>query len=376
MSRRDRELQVRADLRVEIEHELRAEIEAEVMARHEAALRAEVRAEVWAEYEAATSAELDRAAATDAVEAALRAERDALVDGVRGPLLLGDGAHRITVIHSKGGVGKTITASAIGHHLAQIRPEIVAAIDGNLHSGTLRQRLVSAHVEAPRSMLDLAQQIRAGRARPEWGWLSPWHDMAGRLRVFSNATAGPAEVEAMTGEDYRAVLELVGRAAQIVVQDMGTSLTGEVAQVALESADTLVVPTDLTQEALEMTLELLTALAGQPRFFVKGREVDWGTLGDGRHADLVASAVVVVSPSRDPDRDPVDMAPMLEWLEAECGAVVLVGPDPQLAFGDQVDWDGLLPEVTHPHLSATAQIASRFPRQRRGAVRPANRGLQ
>ncbi len=165
------------------------------------------------------------------------------------------GAYRITVMNTKGGVGKTVTAAAIARHLSEVRAESVAIMDGNPHTGTLRRRLVPADVEPPMAVVHLASQIRVGAVRAEFAYLARWHDMVGRMWVFSNASADPGAVEAMTGAQYRSVVDLVSRVAQVVVQDMGTSMMGDVALAGLDSADTLVLATDLTQDTLKMTIE-------------------------------------------------------------------------------------------------------------------------
>ncbi|MGH3629946.1 MAG: hypothetical protein ACRDRL_21210, partial [Sciscionella sp.] len=162
-----------------------------------------------------------------------------------------EGSHRVAVMCPKGGVGKTVTAAALAHNLSQLRGEVVAAVDGNVHSGTLRRRLVPADRPLPAPMIELAKLAMSGQSAPEWPWLARWHDLVGRMRVFSNQGADPALVEAMPGAAYSALIALLSRASQLVVQDMGTSVTGGTARAALDSADTLVIATDLTQDTLE-----------------------------------------------------------------------------------------------------------------------------
>lgn len=286
---------------------------------------------------------------------------EAAVAAIKAPHLhRGRGAHRVTVMNPKGGVGKTVTAAAVAHWLAEYRGEIVAVVDGNPHTGTLRRRLVAADVEPPWSIVHLAAQIATDAARSEWAYLHAFHDLVGRLRVFSNASADPGVVEAMTGEDYGSVVDLISRSAQIVVEDMGTSVMGEVAVAGLDTADTLVLATDLTQDTLELTIELVTALAGQPQTF-STESVDYSALADGRYTDLVSRAIVVVGPSRDEDRDPIDMAPMLDWLAQACAGVIVVGRDQHLAAGDLIDWNRVDPDVQMAHLQIAARVAEQFP---------------
>lgn len=272
----------------------------------------------------------------------------------------GRGAHRITVMNVKGGVGKTLTACAIARHLSEVRGENVAVIDGNPHRGTLRSRLVPADVEAPYSIVHLADEIATGTANPDWSFLASWHDLVGRIRVFSNASADPGVVEGMSGEQYASVVDFVSRPAQLVIQDMGTSMMGDVALAGLDSADTLVLATDLTQDTLEGTIELITALAGEPQSF-RTQSVDYTGLIDGRYADLVRRVIVVVGPSRDDKRDPKDLALLLDWLAAAVDNVVFVGRDQHLATGGLINWDLVDPEVELAHMRVAAMCAEQFP---------------
>lgn len=273
------------------------------------------------------------------------AEREALaVQMIESALLNRVGAHRIAVICPKGGVGKTTVSAAVAHLLSELRGEIVAAVDGNLTKGTLRKRLVRADRPAPEPLMDLAARAVRGQAYPEWTWLAPWHDLVARLRIFSNDGVPASQAEAMPGHDYASVVGLLSRAAQIVVQDMGTSMSTPVARAALETADTLVIATDRTRDCLEATIETITEYAESPRY-----------------RELVTGAVVVVNPSRDEGRDTADVGDLLDWLVQLTGGLVVPVPrDPHLATGDLIDWDAVRRETRMAYLRITAHVAARF----------------
>lgn len=304
---------------------------------------------------------------------AQRAELAELLDGIErmrnaaaaSPL---SGVHRATVVSPKGGVGKTLTSAALAWHLSQTRPEVVAIADTNPDSGTLRRRLVPADYPVPAPIVALAALAYNEQASPDWGWLSSASDLVGRLRVFSNDGADPDDVEQQPAEHHRAFIELLSRAAQIIVQDMGTSTVGAVARSALEMTDTLVVVTDLTEDTFGTTLDYISALTGQPMSWSDKPSSAYAEISDGRYDHLAAGAVVVINPSRDPNRDPIDFADHIEWLRAVCGLVVVPPLDDHLATGQLIDWNQVSPEVTAAHMQIACWVASRFPQSNPYAV--------
>lgn len=245
------------------------------------------------------------------------------------------GSWRIAVMGPKGGSGKTPTAATLGLNLAGLRGEITAVVDANTHMGTLRRRLIPDGVEAPLPVLTMARVAATGQVVPEWPVLASYSDLAGRLRVFANAGVDPALVERMTGEQYSNFLALLSRAAQLVVSDMGTSTAGEVAIAALDAADQLVLCTELRRDALEMAVEWLSALYGQPVSYRPDPE-DYSGIADGRFAELASRAVVVVAPG---GGHPAELAPLLQWFAEvtntgrDGGRVVVVPHDPHIEIG-------------------------------------------
>lgn len=268
------------------------------------------------------------------------------------------GTHRIVVIGAKGGVGKTTAAAALSLALAELRGETVAALDGNPDTGTLRRRLVPGATPIPESIIDLAAALASGALAPEWPALARYCDLVGRLRVFSNQGADRTLVEAMPGDVFGAALAMVSRAAQIVVCDMGTSVTSSLAAAALDAADSLVIATDLDHADLDATVEILSGLAGQP-LSRRANAAGESTVMDGRYADLIAGAVVVAAPSRI-EQDSVEFAPYLDWLRQACCAVVTPPRDPLLSAA-RIQWNWLLPATRREYLRALVVIAARFP---------------
>lgn len=271
----------------------------------------------------------------------------------------------------KGGSGKTPTAAALGLSLAGLRGEITAVIDANTHLGTLRRRLIPDGVEVPLPMLAMARIAATGQLVPEWPVLVGYSDLVGRLRVFANTGVDPALVENMTGEQYSDFLALLSRAAQLVVSDMGTSTAGEIAIAALDAADQLVLCTELRRDALEMAVEWLSALYGQPVSYRPNPE-DYSGIADGRYAELASRAIVVVAPS---GGDPADLAPLLRWFTEvtnagrDGGRVVVVPHDPHIARGEQILLDQLRPDTRLAYLQVAAHVVDNFALGRLGTRR-------
>lgn len=272
------------------------------------------------------------------------------------------GSWRIAVMGPKGGSGKTPTAATLGLSLAGLRGEITAVVDANTHLGTLRRRLVPDGVEAPLPMLTMARVAADGQLAPEWPVLASYSDLVGRLRVFANTGVDPALVENMTGEQYGHFLALLARAAQLVVSDMGTSTAGEVAIAALDAADQLVLCTELRRDALEMAVEWLSALYGQPVSYRPDPE-DYSGIADGRYAELASRAVVVVAPG---GGDPAELAPLLHWFAEvtnaglDGGRIVIVPHDPHIARGEQILLDQLRPDTRLAYLRVAAHVVDNF----------------
>jgi MinD-like ATPase involved in chromosome partitioning or flagellar assembly len=275
------------------------------------------------------------------------------------PMAPHPGSAHVVVACPKGGTGKTTTAAMMGLQLAELRGEITVVVDANPHRGTLRQRLMPLSQPAPDSFVRMCEAAEMGDLAPEWSLLAPYTDMNGRLRIMSNVTADPTDVELLGPETYDAGISLLRRAAQIVISDMGTSTTGEVALAALESSTTLVIATELSQDALELTIEMTSALAGAPMTY-RASPDDWSAISDGRFLERVSNAVVVISPSRD-DRNPRDLTGYVDWFAKVCqGGVFLIPRDRHLAAANIIIPTALAPETTTAFMAATAAVAAQF----------------
>ncbi|MFI4971079.1 MAG: hypothetical protein ACHP7H_00245 [Hyphomicrobiales bacterium] len=294
-------------------------------------------------------------------ERAPQAEIESLKSAVATPRLASaPGSHHIVVACPKGGTAKTTTAAMLGLSLADLRGEIVSVVDANLHLGTLRRRLVSPAATPTRSFRELCTRALAGDVLPEWSALAPYADVVGGLRVLRSQTADPAGDEFLTSQEFGAGIGLLRRAAQIVICDVGTSANGPVGVAALECASTLVLATELAHDSLELTIEMVSALAGEPLSYRPDPD-DWSAVSNGRFASLVQGGIVVVAPGRaDPGGE--DMTAMVDWLRVVCGGgVFLINRDDHLALGDLIVPSELQPDTVIACLRVAAAVAARYP---------------
>jgi MinD-like ATPase involved in chromosome partitioning or flagellar assembly len=274
------------------------------------------------------------------------------------------GSHHVVVAGPKGGTGKTTTAAIVSLVLAELRGEIVSVFDATTQLGTLRRRLVSSEEPSTRPFRELCARALDGDLLPEWSALAPYVDVVNGLRVLRSLSS-PTGDESLTPAEYAAGVALLRHAGEIVVSDVGTRTNGPVAVAALESASTLVLATEFAYDALELTVEMVSALAGQPLSYRPDPD-DWSAVSNGRFAPLVAGSVVVVAPGRRQCdatvRRDVNLAAMTEWLRVVCGGgVVMVNHDDHLDLGDRIVLAELQLDTAVAYLRAAAVVAARFP---------------
>ena len=275
------------------------------------------------------------------------------------------GSHHVVVVGPKGGTGKTTTAAMLAMNFAATRSEIVSVLDASHQLGTLRRRLVPSVNPPTRPFQELAALALCG-VTPEWSTLAPYVDVVRGLRVLRSVSSS-TESPCLTPKEYQAGVAVLRWAGQVVISDIGTKANGTLIVASLECADTLVIVTAAAVEALELTIEMVSALAGEPLSYRMDPD-DWSGLGDGRFASLIEGAIVVVSSLRCRSDDSEDgigsgmATAMVDWLRVVCGgAVVVVKGDDHLAEGDLIDLEKLQLESAVSHLGVAAAVAARFP---------------
>ena len=174
-----------------------------------------------------------------------RAARSENGDGHRGQL--------ITVISGKGGVGKSVVATNLAVLLARRHPTKVAMVDLSLQFGDVAAML---DVPAQHSIADLAAHDAVADRESVQEVLSLGPE---GLRVLA-APASPELADYVTTGHVRALLDELRRGFELIVID-GTSQLSETTLEAAESADRVILVTDLSVTSVKNTRMMLSVMS-------------------------------------------------------------------------------------------------------------------
>ncbi|MFC1421446.1 nucleotide-binding protein [Streptacidiphilus cavernicola] len=245
--------------------------------------------------------------------------------------------YKIAVISLKGGVGKTTTTTALGATLASERQDKVIAVDANPDAGTLGRRV---RRETGATIRDLVTAI------PH---LSSYMDVR---RYTSQASSGleilandvdPAVSTTFNDEDYRQVINFLGRQYPIVLTDSGTGLLYSAMRGVLDLADQLIV---VSTPSVDGASSASTTL-------------DW--LSAHGYADLVQRSITVVSGVRETSKM-IRIEDIVAHFQTRCRGVVVVPFDEHLSAGAEVELGRMRPKTREAYFDLAAMVASDFPR--------------
>ncbi|ROQ95455.1 MinD-like ATPase involved in chromosome partitioning or flagellar assembly [Streptomyces sp. 2132.2] len=265
---------------------------------------------------------------------AAEAERLRKLELIRTPVM---SCYRIAVISLKGGVGKTTTTTALGATLATERQDKILAIDANPDAGTLGRRV---RRETGATIRDLVQAIP---------YLNSYMDIR---RFTSQAPSGleiiandvdPAVSTTFNDEDYRRVIDTLGRQYPIILTDSGTGLLYSAMRGVLDLADQLII---ISTPSVDGASSASTTL-------------DW--LSAHGYADLVSRSITVISGVRETAKM-IKVEDIVQHFETRCRGVVVVPFDEHLAAGAEVDLDLLRPKTREAYFNLSALVAEDFVR--------------
>ncbi|MFD3781561.1 SCO5717 family growth-regulating ATPase [Streptomyces sp. NPDC058612] len=271
---------------------------------------------------------------------AAEAERQRKLELIRTPVM---SCYRIAVISLKGGVGKTTTTTALGATLATERQDKILAIDANPDAGTLGRRV---RRETGATIRDLVQAIP---------YLNSYMDIR---RFTSQAPSGleiiandvdPAVSTTFNDEDYRRVIETLGRQYPIILTDSGTGLLYSAMRGVLDLADQLII---ISTPSVDGASSASTTL-------------DW--LSAHGYADLVSRSLTVISGVRETSKM-IKVEDIVQHFETRCRGVVVVPFDEHLAAGAEVDLDMLRPKTREAYFHLSALVAEDFSRAQQQAA--------
>jgi MinD-like ATPase involved in chromosome partitioning or flagellar assembly len=156
----------------------------------------------------------------------------------------------VAVASPKGGVGKTTTAFLAGNILASHLKLHAIAVDGNPRFGTLG-RLTAESARAEASMAELLDDA------DHLGTAAELRRYVARLPSGLHLLASPpdpAHTASLGPDTYGEVFALLSCFYETVLIDLGSGVTGPLAQLALDRADQVVLVT--TPEQLTATLAI------------------------------------------------------------------------------------------------------------------------
>ncbi|KRV51046.1 hypothetical protein AQ490_02235 [Wenjunlia vitaminophila] len=265
---------------------------------------------------------------------AAEAERRRKLDLIRTPVL---SCYRIAVISLKGGVGKTTTTTALGATLATERQDKVIAIDANPDAGTLGRRV---RRETGATIRDLVTAIP---------YLHSYMDIR---RFTSQAPSGleilandvdPAVSTTFNDEDYRRVIDVLGRQYPIILTDSGTGLLYSAMRGVLDLADQLII---ISTPSVDGASSASTTL-------------DW--LSAHGYADLVQRSITVISGVRETGKI-IKVEDIVAHFETRCRGVVVVPFDEHLSAGAELDLNMMRPKTREAYFHLAAMVAEDFSR--------------
>lgn len=236
----------------------------------------------------------------------------------------------VAVLARKGGVGKTTTTITLGKNLAELRPDQVAALDGNPDRGTLADRTEKNTTATVQDLVASAQMIDGYPAMSKM----VNRDAVTRLDVIASET-DPHKARAFGAGDYKTATDVLSGFYNIVLTDCGTDFTHEVMTAILSRADAIVVVAGAAVDEATLgseTLDMVDAL-GFPH--------------------LAANAVVVVQSA---SQTPVNVTEILHHFDSRARAVVRIPRDEHLAEGSAVDLDRLAPATRRAILELAAAV--------------------
>ncbi|MDP8927936.1 MAG: MinD/ParA family protein [Actinomycetota bacterium] len=244
------------------------------------------------------------------------------------------GPRHIVVLSRKGGVGKTTVTAMVGAALASVRGDRVISVDCNPDAGSLAHRI---HRETPATITNV---LASRRTITRYADLRAYTSQgSSRLEVLASDD-DPRISEALTGEDYLALLDLLDNHYNVILADTGTGILDSGIQGLLREADQLVV---VSSPAID---------GGR----VAAATLDW--LDSHGYRVLRRKAVAVINGVRRSSL--VDLDAMEGIFEQRCRAVVRVPWDPQLEVGGEISLDEVAANTRQAFLEIAAAIAEGF----------------
>jgi len=245
------------------------------------------------------------------------------------------GNYKIAVLSLKGGVGKTTTTATLGSTFATLRGDPVVAIDANPDRGTLAGRIPIQTTATVRDLLDQAQSVHRYSDVRVYTSQAP-----SRLEVLASER-DVFKSEAFSEANYLAATTILENFYNLILTDCGTGLTHSAMAGVLGTADALIL---ISSPAVDGAQSADTTL---------------GWLQAQAYGHLVDRTVVVISAAR-LGASSVNMGQLVSHFESLVRAVRVIGFDPHLSEGSEIDLDRLAPSTRDAFFELAAVVADDF----------------
>jgi MinD-like ATPase involved in chromosome partitioning or flagellar assembly len=240
----------------------------------------------------------------------------------------------IAVFSPKGGVGKSTTAIMLGQVLAQVRGDLIAALDANPDSGNLVRRLPGPC--SPHTADDLGRDIsQIARYTDLLPYLTKDDSGLCVIRSADDAAGrlGP--------DEYRTILGLLSRFYGITIVDLGTGIREPAFLSIVDAADALVAVTEPSLDATEV------AIGG----------IDWLR----RQFPAKIGGGTLVLNATEPHYTHVDVGRLAAEFGKHMIRVLQVPRDPHLATGGPPRWPLLARPTREAYLGLAAAVIEGLP---------------
>jgi MinD-like ATPase involved in chromosome partitioning or flagellar assembly len=240
----------------------------------------------------------------------------------------------IAVFSPKGGVGKSTTAIMLGQVLAQVRGDLIAALDANPDSGNLVKRLREPY--SPHAADDLGRDISQ---------IARYTDLLPYLTKDDSGLCVIRSAEDAAGrlgpDEYRTILGLLSRFYGITIVDLGTGIREPAFLSIVDAADALVAVTEPSLDATEV------AIGG----------IDWLR----RQFPAKIGGGTLVLNATEPHYTQVDVGRLAAEFGKHMVRVLQVPRDPHLATGGPPRWPLLARQTRDAYLGLAAAVIEGLP---------------
>lgn len=251
------------------------------------------------------------------------------------------GPRFVPILTRKGGVGKTTITSLLGMAMADVREDLVIAIDANPDRGTLAERVNKQTRATVRDAVTRAASIST---------FSDFSELVSRdetrLDILASDT-DPLLSEAFDENDYNVVADLASHFYSIVLTDCGTGIVHSVMRATLQRADSIVIVSGGSLDEARLASETLTWLEANG------------------YGDLVRNAIVAINTGTQ-GTNLVKLEEIEAHFQSRVREIVRVPYDQHLASGSIINYRELQPITRDAARELAALVADGLP-VRRGA---------